>query len=54
MYIDGVIAMSLVVIVLMIIMMVYIYRYANKHIAMDEKKAKQADGENDITLPRHH
>jgi uncharacterized membrane protein len=41
MYIDGVIVMSLLVIALMIIMMVYIYRYVNRHIAMDEKKIKQ-------------
>jgi hypothetical protein len=34
---------------MIMIMIVYIYRYANKHIAMDEKKAKQTNGENDIT-----
>ncbi|EGG93415.1 hypothetical protein IMCC1989_1233 [gamma proteobacterium IMCC1989] len=41
MYIDSVIAMSLAVIVLMIVMMVYLYRYANRHIDMDERKAKK-------------
>ena len=41
MYIDGVIVMSLVVVALMIVMMVYGYRYAKRHIDLDEKKAKQ-------------
>lgn len=41
MYIDGVIVMSLLVVALIIGMMVYIYRYAQKHIAMDEKVATQ-------------
>ena len=37
MYIDGVIVMSLVVVALMIVMMVYGYRYAKRHIDFDEK-----------------
>ncbi len=39
MYIDGVIIFSLVVIALILVMMWYIYRYAQKHIAIDIKKA---------------
>lgn len=39
MYIDSVIVFSLVVIALIILMMVYIWRYARKHIDMDEKRA---------------
>ena len=41
MYIDGVIVMSLLVIALIIGMMVYIYRYAKKHMSMDEKSDGQ-------------
>jgi len=41
MYIDGVIVMGLLVVAFIIGMMVYIYRYAQKHIAMDEKVAAQ-------------
>lgn len=44
MYIDGVIVMSLLVIALIIGMMVYIYRYAKKHMLMDEKSDGQRKG----------
>lgn len=40
MYIDSVILLSLAVIVMIIAMMVYIGRYAKRHIDMDEKEAK--------------
>jgi uncharacterized membrane protein len=40
MYIDGVILVGLVVIALIVFMMIYIGRYANKHIHMDEKAAE--------------
>ena len=50
MYIDGVIAMSLVVIIVIMMMMVYLYRYANRHIEIDERKAKQLDGNDNSPL----
>lgn len=39
MYIDSVILFSLVVIALIIFMMIYIGRYAKKHMEMDDKEA---------------
>jgi len=50
MYIDGVIIMSLVVVALMIIMMVYGYRYAKKHIDQDEQQAKQVKSADNPSL----
>lgn len=43
MYIDGVIIFSLVVVALIIAMMVYLYRYARKHIDMDVRAAESAE-----------
>jgi hypothetical protein len=40
MYIDGVIAFSLVVIVMIIAMMLYIGRYAKRHMNIDEQEAQ--------------
>jgi uncharacterized membrane protein len=52
MYIDVVIVMSLFVIVVMIVMMVYLYRYANRHIIIDETEAKKTSSTDDIPLYR--
>lgn len=46
MYIDGVIAFSLVVIVMIIAMMLYIGRYAKRHMNIDEQEAQAS-----ITIP---
>ena len=54
MYIDSVIAMSLFVIALIVVMMVYGYRYANRHIAMDEKKAKKVSDSDTTSLCGDH
>ena len=43
MYIDGVIVFSLVVVAAIIYMMVYIMRYAKKHIDMDAQQAEHTE-----------
>jgi uncharacterized membrane protein len=40
MYIDSVIIFSLVVIAMIVFMMIYIGRYAKRHMTMDEQEAK--------------
>lgn len=50
MYIDGVIVMGLIVVALIIAMMVFVYRYAKRHVALDEKQAQR---QNDVDHVSH-